>query len=884
MIGLLRPSIRHLCVALLIASCTLPGPGEELSGGDRSGGPEPGVTPSALTPIDPTADYLAITAGVTSVDSAAAYVSPLVLTGPTAFPVIVGPDGRIGAAASRTGTGKVLAFGNDAYMNASVKTNNGTPLVINAIKWMVSTPSPVIGLDSSMGALKTVLTTAGYSTRTVTPSTLGSVNVFITRQAPNYSAADFMALSAFVTNGGGLIYGGQGWSFTGIQTDFIGNRILAGSGIFVTRENYRATAVDTIAAAPPSILLNAWVALSKLTEHATGAAKLTASEQDLSASAVERAVANVPLTVKELWALAPPFVAAVPLVINVATPLVPALNVLGRVAARVQNKLQQELPASEITENVNAADYPGAVPKTAPRETINLTIDGTFVGVDERYSFRGAVWRSTGTYAAPGEVVTVSIPPALAGKGMSAQIGTDIYELWGKTPWLRFPVMRRSYPLTSAVTSIASAFGGLVYITVPPGTAFGDVAVTLTNVVRAPLYVHGKTSLAQWMTIRDYPAPWAEIASDKMIIMVPSSDIRTLAEPDKLMNRWDQIMDADADLAAISHTRVRPERFRVDRQVSAGSQRAGYPIEASTKSGPDLVNVTTIGTTTWGFWHEVGHLHQWQPWVFKGTTEVSVNWFSMYDSEVLFNIPRAKGSTSLLPADRVKRIQAFLASSADYTMLDAWTGLEMFAQLQEWFGWQPFKDVNADYLLLTPASSPSTDQDKIDQWVLRFSQKVGKNLGPFFKTTWRVPVSQSVLDQLALLATWPASTSPIGIELEPNDACAQAQSGTAPVYFGPLTLSSAADVDWFALPAGAADVGKVVHVVTEPGQTTTNTLVEVFTGSCASLTTLGGPSTNLGNHEDWKSTAIPAAGTVYVRVSYSGAFAGSGYNLTITYE
>lgn len=123
-------------------------------------------------------------------------------------------------------------------------------------------------------------------------------------------------------------------------------------------------------------------------------------------------------------------------------------------------------------------------------------------------------------------------------------------------------------------------------------------------------------------------------------------------------------------------------------------------------------------------------------------------------------------------------------------------------------------------------------------------------------------------------------------DVEPNDLCTQAQPGGAlGSTVGPLALSSQADVDWHIFPASAADVGKSVHVVTSPGDSNTDTVVEVFEGSCASLTPLGGASTDIFYHEDHLSAPITQAGFVYVKISNSPvAYVDSAYMLTVTFE
>lgn len=123
-------------------------------------------------------------------------------------------------------------------------------------------------------------------------------------------------------------------------------------------------------------------------------------------------------------------------------------------------------------------------------------------------------------------------------------------------------------------------------------------------------------------------------------------------------------------------------------------------------------------------------------------------------------------------------------------------------------------------------------------------------------------------------------------DAEPNNTCVQASAGgQLGVPLGPLSLPNQTDVDWFAFPAAAADIGKVVHVETNPGADDTDTVVEVFDGTCAALNSLGGTSDDVYYHEDWRSTPITKAGMVYVRVSYSmNGYTSSAYTLTVTYE
>jgi len=134
--------------------------------------------------------------------------------------------------------------------------------------------------------------------------------------------------------------------------------------------------------------------------------------------------------------------------------------------------------------------------------------------------------------------------------------------------------------------------------------------------------------------------------------------------------------------------------------------------------------------------------------------------------------------------------------------------------------------------------------------------------------------------------TLTAASVPRTSEEEPNDSSAAARPMTLPGIGGLSQLSSLADVDYFKVSASALDVGKRFHVVTQPGDDRTDTVVQLFR---TDGTTPLGPQSDNGYHEDTFSNAIPAAGDYFVKVSMSTAVATynsneSHYDLLVTVE
>ena len=235
--------------------------------------------------------------------------------------------------------------------------------------------------------------------------------------------------------------------------------------------------------------------------------------------------------------------------------------------------------------------------------------------------------------AAPGEVVTVRVPGELASAGWRIRIGAHSDHLWHLDSWKRFPDVTRTFAVKAAETPVACAFGGLIYVDTPKASDTGEVKVEFTKAVRAPHYVHSKTTLAEWKELRAAPAPWGELETKKIVLTLPASVLRTLDDPVALMKTWDETLDLVADLATIPKDRPRAERIVCDEQISAGYMHSGYPIMTWLDMPPRLVREAHMRKGDWGIGHELGHNHQSSLWTYSGYTEVTNNLFSLYCME-----------------------------------------------------------------------------------------------------------------------------------------------------------------------------------------------------------------------------------------------------------
>jgi hypothetical protein len=423
-------------------------------------------------------------------------------------------------------------------------------------------------------------------------------------------------------------------------------------------------------------------------------------------------------------------------------------NPLGRIACVIQNVEMRRAPGDQLRAHPAAVGFPGAVPPEALRMEKTLTLDTSVPD-----------WHSTGLYAAPGEAIEVTIPANAVNAGLGLRIGSHTDGIWHHDQWSRFPEISYATGLYQAATKFGNPFGGIVYVTVPGGCPLGKINVTIRGAVDMPFFVQGETPLHLWRsTIRKYPAPWAELATQKIILTIPASAVRDLDDPESLLSVWDAGLDALADLAARPRERVRPERICCDQQISAGYMHSGYPIMTFLDVPPKMVDRDQLvqggASVCWGFWHELGHNHQSGHWTFGGTGETTCNLFSLYCCERVSNEPVIK-STWLNVQERSQRVQKYFADGAKFEEWCADPGLSLmfYAQLQQAFGWGAFRRVFAAYRAAPENELPKNDDEKRDQFMVRLSRQVGRNLGPFFQA-WGIPTSEPARKSLEDLPVW----------------------------------------------------------------------------------------------------------------------------------
>ncbi len=698
-------------------------------------------------------DRAALIEGVPEI-SAPGLPGSLSVFGDQAFPVVVGGLKSSArepvVAAARAGLGRVVAFGHTSYLNPKSLSADTQKFFLNSIRWAANAKLPGRVVVCRERGLADFLKTQNIDAEDGDVAKLTGARVVII-SAHAINEQDVLPLWKFVSGGGGLITASTGWGWAQLnpgkelKTDLMANRLLIPCGLVITGGTVEKSK-DGFATTLPPELSHAGRALAAVGGQLAGKTKLPAADATQAASTLTLVAQSLPPEDKtflpKLRALAA----------QAATAAVPSSkkpikkdDVAGRLALTLQIEMTKSLPVGQTVAHPAAANFPGSIPADAHPATRTVAIDTHVPG-----------WHSLGLYAAPGAILKVSLPANAGGKGLGARIGCHSDGLWNVDTWRRAPEITRQFSLKQTETSVANAFGGLVYVMVPEKCDLGTISVTVAGAIDAPLFVLGKTKPDEWRAkLRALPGPWAELATDKIILSVPSHEIRALDDPEALLKFWDQVLDAEADLAAIPRARKRPERIVADEQISAGYMHSGYPIMTHLDAAAHAVSLEKMKAGDWGHFHELGHNHQQGDWTFAGTGEVTCNLFSLYVSETVCGLPAGQGHDAMKPETAANRMEKYLADGADFEKWksDPFLALTMYNQLRVAFGWEMFKKLFAEYRALPSSEKPQGDDEKRDQWMTRFSRKSGKNLGPFFQA-WGVPTSEKARSAIADLPAW----------------------------------------------------------------------------------------------------------------------------------
>jgi len=444
--------------------------------------------------------------------------------------------------------------------------------------------------------------------------------------------------------------------------------------------------------------------------------------------------------------------------------------------------------------------YPGIVSVEAPRIVKLIEFDGNYA-TDPGYAFNGqeTVFRPTGLYVAPGEMVTLDFEATAINQGLVARIGIHRFDLeaGNYTYFSRFPRISNTFAIDQQQIKIANPFGGGLYFEVPDGSSLGKVKVTVSGAVKMPMYstldLEGHSSdLAEFTSdLSLHQVPWFEITSEKFTTTQRINVRNEAANPQGLVDVFGEMFDAISAMTGRPLKRIRSEWLATDAQITVRgtAMAASYPIfgENWGNDSPEIAETTDYsGDSPWQYlnkdffsanvnvdrkrqldfayilWHEWGHLHN-QPTLSCQEQESNVNMLAM----VAYN--KVLGA-DLDTALKYSGFQQYtLDDSALDTMLspnwqkgrrlclDEWDN-EVRYQTRSWarlvdlakmFGWNSVGSIHKAFYDQGVLEGKAVNYGlEDDYFVITASNALSLNLIPVFEF-WGIPVTAETKQVLA---------------------------------------------------------------------------------------------------------------------------------------
>ncbi|HHK5548042.1 MULTISPECIES: putative mucin/carbohydrate-binding domain-containing protein [Bacillus] len=333
-------------------------------------------------------------------------------------------------------------------------------------------------------------------------------------------------------------------------------------------------------------------------------------------------------------------------------------------------------------------------------------------------------YEPTGIYVKPGEEVVIQVEGT---QQIKAYIGTYSYEK--EEP--------KQFNLNPGENKISSSNGGLLYFHNYHNT--GEVVAKVkkggtTN----PLFILGKHTTKDWKRmLAENPDPYAiEMKGENSLLtMHPETVAEHLKQEDPaaLLKKHDEIINIEHKISGLSkggvgvanqgkHSIHFVEDWYTDNYMYATYYRTAY---SKGNLGP-VLNLEELTNDGWGPWHEVGHQHQQNTWLWDGLGEVTVNIYSLAVQTTFGH------KTRLEQEGRYEAAFAYLGKPDAQEKMDVFEKLVMFWQLHLAYGEQFYPNLHQMYRLLHDTELPKSDEEKKQMFIYMTSKVAGQNLIPFF--------------------------------------------------------------------------------------------------------------------------------------------------------
>ncbi|HEF7294105.1 TPA: wall-associated protein [Bacillus cereus] len=345
----------------------------------------------------------------------------------------------------------------------------------------------------------------------------------------------------------------------------------------------------------------------------------------------------------------------------------------------------------------------------------------------------------TGIYAEPNEEITIDIKGT---QSIQAFIGTRSYD--EKDP--------EEFDLKPGKNVISSSRGGILYFYNMNNE--GEVTASVTNGgSRFPLFILGKHTKKDWdEMLKKYKDPYAvELKGERSLITTTYDSVQKYmknTDPTDLMKLHDKIIRLENAVAGLSEDSVGVAKspthyvqFVEKRKPAKGDfmfakhYHTGYIPTAMNR----VLDIEVLEKDGWGPWHEVGHLHQQEPWKWSKVREVTVNIYSLAVQKALGN--------QLEMDEHYKNSFEYLEKPKAERFIDDINPLTMFWQLNVVYGEHFYPRLHQAYRLLPQSEMPHSDEEKKQLFIYMTSKVAGQNLIPFFEE-WGLTPNDDIREKI----------------------------------------------------------------------------------------------------------------------------------------
>ncbi|NGO79601.1 hypothetical protein G6045_28680 [Streptomyces sp. YC504] len=415
------------------------------------------------------------------------------------------------------------------------------------------------------------------------------------------------------------------------------------------------------------------------------------------------------------------------------------------------------------TVHANAATDTNHATASSPTTTAGLQITASPAAEAERLrlatTFRGSDFLPTGHYAPPGTRVQIVVTPL---DGVLPTLHTGLFDNYHVDTAQRAP---RSYPLTAGLNTVSDPYGGPLHLRFA-GDGERALVAFGAGVERMAVFELDKTPEGAFQDQLDArtSAPYVELVSPRALITVTREAALLHRDQDhaELMRLVEQVIGSHAAVSGLDGSRPLHARkagryhfIEVTKVPTGVGAYATHHFNGFPRAYLDrLLTVDGLRNRGWGFYHELGHLHQQFAYRPAGLTEVSVNIYSL-EAQRLF------GQTSNLltvnPATGLNWFQSALPKLGTDGLnfersFGAYEKLVSLRQLELAFGTGIWPDLHKLIRLENPQSDWQTENHlRYRAFGTYLSRVTGHDLTDFLVRRWGYPIDTEGVAQMAAL-------------------------------------------------------------------------------------------------------------------------------------